>query len=49
MDPRSGAARRVSDRDRDFSEFYAARGASLRATAYLLCADWHLADDPCTS
>jgi len=33
------------DRDSQFSEYYAARGASLRASAYLLCGDWHLAGD----
>ncbi|GII25286.1 SigE family RNA polymerase sigma factor [Planosporangium mesophilum] len=33
------------DRDGEFTEYYAARGASLRAAAYLLCGDWHLAED----
>jgi RNA polymerase sigma-70 factor (sigma-E family) len=29
----------------DFVAFYRARGAHLRNTAYLLCGDWHLAED----
>jgi RNA polymerase sigma-70 factor (sigma-E family) len=29
----------------DFAAFYAARAGSLRNTAYLLCGDWHLAQD----
>jgi RNA polymerase sigma-70 factor (sigma-E family) len=29
----------------DFVAFYKARGAHLRNTAYLLCGDWHLAED----
>jgi RNA polymerase sigma-70 factor (sigma-E family) len=32
-------------RDQEFGDYYAARGAAFRATAYLLCGDWHLADD----
>jgi RNA polymerase sigma-70 factor (sigma-E family) len=32
-------------RDRGFRDFYLARGARLRSTAYLLCGDWHLAED----
>lgn len=31
--------------DAEFVEFYAARGGDLRNTAYLLCGDWHLAED----
>jgi RNA polymerase sigma-70 factor (sigma-E family) len=31
--------------ERDFVAFYADRGAHLRNTAYLLCGDWHLAED----
>jgi RNA polymerase sigma-70 factor (sigma-E family) len=31
--------------DRAFTEYYAARGASMRSVAYLLCGDWHLAED----
>jgi RNA polymerase sigma-70 factor (sigma-E family) len=29
----------------DFVAYYTARGGSLRQTAYLLCGDWHLAED----
>src|SRR5262249_54162189 len=28
-----------------FAEFYSARRETVRRTAYLLCGDWHLADD----
>jgi RNA polymerase sigma-70 factor (sigma-E family) len=31
--------------DDDFVAYYTARGALLRNTAYLLCGDWHLAED----
>jgi RNA polymerase sigma-70 factor (sigma-E family) len=31
--------------DDEFTRYYAARGATMRATAYLLCGDWHTADD----
>ncbi|GHJ48319.1 RNA polymerase sigma24 factor [Catellatospora sp. TT07R-123] len=31
--------------DTGFREYAAARRAALRRTAYLLCGDWHLADD----
>src|SRR5262249_32307315 len=27
------------------TELYAARGASMRSMAYLMCGDWHLAED----
>jgi RNA polymerase sigma-70 factor (sigma-E family) len=33
------------DRDDEFAEYYAARGAVMRKTAYLLCGDWDLAED----
>jgi RNA polymerase sigma-70 factor (sigma-E family) len=33
------------DRDEEFVAYYAARGDMLRRTAYLLCGDWHLAED----
>ena len=37
---------RVGGRDDDeFVAFYRARGRHLRDTAYLLCGDWHLAED----
>ncbi|MFE9422346.1 SigE family RNA polymerase sigma factor [Kitasatospora sp. NPDC006697] len=32
-------------RDTEFTEFVAARGAWLRKVAFLLCGDWHRADD----
>lgn len=35
----------VSDRDREFSDFVAARQAHLRRIAYLICQDWDRADD----
>jgi DNA-directed RNA polymerase specialized sigma24 family protein len=31
--------------DDDFVAFYTARARALRNTAYLLCGDWHLAQD----
>ncbi|GAA1578401.1 SigE family RNA polymerase sigma factor [Dactylosporangium maewongense] len=31
--------------DEDFVAYYAARGAMLHHTAFLLCGDWHLAED----
>ncbi|HEY3501350.1 MAG TPA: SigE family RNA polymerase sigma factor [Actinocatenispora sp.] len=33
------------DVEREFAEYFAARGQSLRRTAYALCGDWHLAED----
>ncbi|WP_049577620.1 RNA polymerase sigma factor [Streptomyces sp. SBT349] len=33
------------EEERRFREFAADRARSLRRTAYLLCGDWHLADD----
>jgi RNA polymerase sigma-70 factor (sigma-E family) len=35
----------VADRDREFGEYFDARVAVLRRTAYLLCGDWHRAED----
>jgi RNA polymerase sigma-70 factor (sigma-E family) len=35
----------TSDDQEQFSEFYAARRDVVRRTAYLLCGDWHWADD----
>ncbi|MBW8807224.1 MAG: SigE family RNA polymerase sigma factor, partial [Catenulisporales bacterium] len=29
----------------EFRELYAARAAALRRTAFLLCGDWHAAED----
>lgn len=31
--------------DGEFSQYFAARAHTLRATAYLLCGDWHRAED----
>ncbi|WP_007027638.1 SigE family RNA polymerase sigma factor [Saccharomonospora iraqiensis] len=31
--------------DQEFAEYFAARRDSVRRTAYLLCGDWHRADD----
>ncbi|MEO3743621.1 SigE family RNA polymerase sigma factor [Plantactinospora sp. B5E13] len=33
------------DRDREFAAYYSATGARMRTTAFLLCGDWHLAED----
>lgn len=35
----------MSDRDTAFAEYFAARSEVMRATAYLLCGDWHRAED----
>lgn len=35
----------MSDRDRDFAEYFAAKSEAMRGTAYLLCGDWHRAED----
>jgi DNA-directed RNA polymerase specialized sigma24 family protein len=35
----------MSRSDEEYREFVASRAASLHRTAYLLCGDWHLADD----
>lgn len=32
-------------RDADFVAYYEARAAAVRRTAYVLCGDWHLAED----
>jgi RNA polymerase sigma-70 factor (sigma-E family) len=34
-----------SDRDSQFTDFVTASRGQLRRTAYLLCGDWHLAED----
>ena len=34
-----------SEADRRFQEFVAGRSTALRRLAYLLCSDWHLAED----
>ncbi|MFB9905030.1 SigE family RNA polymerase sigma factor [Allokutzneria oryzae] len=35
----------MTDRDAEFVEFVQARGVALRRTAFLLCGDWHRAED----
>ncbi|MBQ1044197.1 MULTISPECIES: SigE family RNA polymerase sigma factor [unclassified Micromonospora] len=35
----------MSDRDTAFAEYFSARHHAMRATAYLLCGDWHRAED----
>jgi DNA-directed RNA polymerase specialized sigma24 family protein len=35
--------------ERDFSAYYAARYPRVRRVAYLMCGDWHRADDPYAS
>lgn len=35
----------MGDWEQDFAAYVDGRGAALRGTAYLLCGDWHLAED----
>jgi RNA polymerase sigma-70 factor (sigma-E family) len=35
----------VSDRDEAFTEYFASRSDAMRNTAFLLCGDWHRAED----
>lgn len=35
----------MSDRDTAFTEYFAARSSAMRSTAFLLCGDWHRAED----
>ena len=35
----------MDDRDRGFTEYFGTRADALRGTAYLLCGDWHRAED----
>jgi RNA polymerase sigma-70 factor (sigma-E family) len=35
----------TSDRDRQFTDYVTSSRGRLRRTAYLLCGDWHLAED----
>ncbi len=35
----------MSDRDRAFTEYFVARSGAMRGTAFLLCGDWHRAED----
>jgi len=37
--------RRQRDRDADFTAFVHVQGVALRRTAFLLCGDWHRAED----
>jgi RNA polymerase sigma-70 factor (sigma-E family) len=36
---------RMRDRDAAFTEYFAARSGAMRGTAFLLCGDWHRAED----
>lgn len=36
---------RVRSREKAFAEYFAARSDMMRRTAYLLCGDWHRAED----
>jgi RNA polymerase sigma-70 factor (sigma-E family) len=35
----------MGDREAAFTEYFAARSDAMRSTAYLLCGDWHRAED----
>jgi RNA polymerase sigma-70 factor (sigma-E family) len=35
----------MGDRNTAFAEYFAARSQTMRGTAYLLCGDWHRAED----
>jgi len=35
----------MRDRDAAFTEYFAARSGAMRSTAFLLCGDWHRAED----
>jgi RNA polymerase sigma-70 factor (sigma-E family) len=35
----------MTDRDAAFAEYFAARSDAMRGTAFLLCGDWHRAED----
>jgi RNA polymerase sigma-70 factor (sigma-E family) len=37
--------RQLDDREAAFSAYVAGRAEAMRSTAYLLCGDWHLAED----
>jgi RNA polymerase sigma-70 factor (sigma-E family) len=34
-----------SQRETDFGDYYVSRASAMRSTAFLLCGDWHLAED----
>jgi RNA polymerase sigma-70 factor (sigma-E family) len=35
----------MNDRDKGFAAYFASRSGAMRGTAYLLCGDWHRAED----
>jgi len=35
----------MDDRDKAFAEYFSARSDTMRATAYLMCGDWHRSED----
>lgn len=35
----------MDDRDKGFTEYFASRGSAFLGTAYLLCGNWHRAED----
>jgi len=35
----------MNDRDEEFAAYFASRSGAMRGTAYLLCGDWHRAED----
>jgi RNA polymerase sigma-70 factor (sigma-E family) len=35
----------MNDREQRFTDYFASRSGALRGTAYLLCGDWHRAED----
>ena len=35
----------MTDRDTEFADYFAKRSDAMRRTAYLLCGDWHRAED----
>lgn len=35
----------MNDREQEFTDYFASRSGALRGTAYLLCGDWHRAQD----
>jgi len=35
----------MKDREQEFTDYFASRSGALRGTAYLLCGDWHRAED----
>src|SRR5882757_10245180 len=40
-----GRGGQMSDRDAAFEAYFMARSDAMRGTAYLLCGDWHRAED----